>query len=77
MHSRQVYNHERGRNVESKSNHVEEHPLDQLNHVASNRCIRILEDQAVLKNKANKCRIEGFERSLEAKILGYTANEDE
>jgi hypothetical protein len=65
------------RNVKSESDHAQEFPLDPLDHVAGNRCIGIPEDRAILKNGANKRTIEGFERSLEAKILGYTTNKAE
>ena len=65
------------KNVMSESDNAEEFPLDPLDHVAGNRCIRIPEDRAIFKNGANKRTIKGFERSLEAKVLGYTANKAE
>lgn len=58
-----MYNYEGGKECQVGSEHLEKLPLDQLDHVVSNRCIRIPEDRAIVKNEAKNKTIEGFKRS--------------
>lgn len=42
------------RNVEREGDHPKEFPLDPINHVVSNRCVRIPDDRTVLKYGGNR-----------------------